>query len=850
MKNRITHFIYLFCLIVLSGIVNAQVVTVGSGTLLSVLSPFNGTTPYGAYEAIYNQTEINTNGAIFKFAFWKQDGTDIDPIQNVKIYMKHTTATSLPTTTLDTSGYTLVYTGNYTNIAGPAWMEVTLDNAFLYDNINNLQLLITKNNSPVVATTPVAARYYYATITGGARRYNSATPLSSSSSLAASNVRANIQIEFAPPVPPVCAINMNPMPAATNVCPTQTLLSWSQGVGSPAFDYLVYLGTDGGGVTTPTNIFNGVLTTNPSQVVPGGLLDNTTYYWQIIPQNISGQATGCGIESFTTGTGLTVGTASTSIPGICQSGSLDLIMSTYTGNLQWEMYNGSSWVADGAPNTNPYTVSPSINTDYRGVISNPSCSGVNSNMVTVSVSPLSVAGTASISTDTVCAGNQVILDVTGHTGSIQWQWYNGSNWVDINGANTAFYQFIPSDSGDYRAAVTSGGCATVYTNMLNLLIESVSNPVANSAAICGPGIVNLSVSGPGIISWYPDTLGSAAVNTGLTYNPALTNTKTWYTQAHVGGSFYNVGPANNGIGTQSAVASTNWGMQFNATESATIERVYIYPAATGSITINLRQSAGGPILASKSMSVTAFTGKTAVTLNFPVNPGTGYRLELETGSAQLYRNTTGASYPYTVAGSPISIVGYFNPNFASGVNYLWFYDWNVSTGCKSAFVPVTGTVNQIPATPTINAAGNNLTSSSSIGNQWFLNGNPIPGAINQIYAATAAGNYTVQVTINNCVSAISNSFVYTSVQNINEALIRVYPNPVIGNLFINTGISNGELKITLYDATGRNVFSKLVFTTGTSQDVELDLTKLSEGMYILQAEGNNSNFRQRINVLK
>ncbi len=833
-----------------AGLIQAQVVTVGTGTALSVFAPFSGVNPYGVYEGIYHQPAINTSGIIIKLAIFKQDGTDLDPITNTRILMKHTSASTLSAGLLDTSGYVQVFLGTFTNGTGPGWFEVTLTNPFNYDNVNNLAVMIIKDNGPVVTNTPVASRYTYSSVTGSVRRYNSTTPFTGSSSMSTSNFRSNLRLEFAPPFPPVCAINMDPTPAATNVCPTQTQLSWSQGVGSPAFDYLVYLGTDGGGITSPTNILNGVLTNNPSTVVTGNLLDNTTYYWQVIPQNISGQASGCNIESFTTGLGLTAGTATTSLPGICQTGSLDLIMSTYTGDLQWEMYNGASWVAVGAPNTNPYTVSPSVTTDYRGMFSNNACAGVASNVVNVSVSPLSVAGTATISTDTVCLGNQVILDVTGHTGSVQWQWFNGSSWVDINAANTAFYQFTPANSGDYRATVTSGGCASVNSNILNLLIDSVSNPVTTSAAICGPGIVNLSVAGPGTISWYLDTLGSAAVNTGLTYSPALTSTKTWYTQSHVGGSFYNVGPANNSIGTQSAVASVNWGMQFNATESATIEKVYIYPAATGSITINLRQSAGGPILASKSLSITAFTGKTSVILNFPVNPGTDYRLELETGSAQLYRNTTGASYPYTVAGSPISIVGYLNPNFGTGANYLWFYDWTVSTGCKSAFVPVTGTVNQIPAKPTISAVANVLTSSSASGNQWFLNGNPIPGANGQSHNATAAGNYTVQVTINNCVSQISNSFVYTSIQNINDALISVYPNPVIGNLFINTGISKGELKLTLYDATGRNVFSKLVFTNGSAQHVELDLAKLSEGMYILHAEGNSSNFRQRINVLK
>jgi uncharacterized repeat protein (TIGR01451 family) len=76
----------------------------------------------------------------------------------------------------------------------------------------------------------------------------------------------------------------------------------------------------------------------------------------------------------------------------------------------------------------------------------------------------------------------------------------------------------------------------------------------------------------------------------------------------------------------------------------------------------------------------------------------------------------------------------------------------------------TVTVNPIPATPTITPGGPTtfpaggsvtLTSSSASGNQWYLDGNPIGGATNQNYVATAAGSYTVTVTNVGCSSASS-----------------------------------------------------------------------------------------------
>lgn len=88
-----------------------------------------------------------------------------------------------------------------------------------------------------------------------------------------------------------------------------------------------------------------------------------------------------------------------------------------------------------------------------------------------------------------------------------------------------------------------------------------------------------------------------------------------------------------------------------------------------------------------------------------------------------------------------------------------------NSGCASSASAITiVTVNPIPATPTIGAGGPTtictggsveLTSSSATGNQWYLNGNPIGDATNQLYSATVAGGYTTIITSNSCTSAAS-----------------------------------------------------------------------------------------------
>jgi hypothetical protein len=99
---------------------------------------------------------------------------------------------------------------------------------------------------------------------------------------------------------------------------------------------------------------------------------------------------------------------------------------------------------------------------------------------------------------------------------------------------------------------------------------------------------------------------------------------------------------------------------------------------------------------------------------------------------------------------------------ASGTVDLTLVVTNAS-GC-SASNTANVTINPSPATPTITPGGPTtfcaggsvgLTSSSASGNQWYLNGNPIGGATNQLYSATASGNYTVTVTASGCTSGSS-----------------------------------------------------------------------------------------------
>ncbi len=160
-----------------------------------------------------------------------------------------------------------------------------------------------------------------------------------------------------------------------------------------------------------------------------------------------------------------------------------------------------------------------------------------------------------------------------------------------------------------------------------------------------------------------------------------------------------------------------------------------------------------------------------------------------------------------------------------------------------------------PMKPTISITGRNtaaptLTSSSAEGNQWFLNGSAITGAIDQSFNITGQGQYAVQISADDCVSELSEVKVFiitgdTDQDNGNDNLL-VYPNPVRDRLFVSIqGFSkSASIEMGIYDQSGRLLLIRQV----RSGDVEeVDVQQYATGKYLLKvAQGKRIVNRQFI----
>ncbi len=152
---------------------------------------------------------------------------------------------------------------------------------------------------------------------------------------------------------------------------------------------------------------------------------------------------------------------------------------------------------------------------------------------------------------------------------------------------------------------------------------------------------------------------------------------------------------------------------------------------------------------------------------------------------------------------------------------------------------VTGSFCVAPAKPSITSNGIVLTSSSSEGNQWYLDGDLISGAEGQTFNATLAGSYTVQVT-GHCGPAVHSEPFRITVSGTEKGLatqIHLFPNPATNKVLVLLPLGWHYKQAIVFNATGNQAAQANSASKAITQ-VGFNTAAFAPGMYLVRIETN------------
>jgi len=441
-------------------------------------------------------------------------------------------------------------------------------------------------------------------------------------------------------------------------------------------------------------------------------------------------------------------------------------------------YNWSpSASLNNANSANP-VATPTVTTTYTVVAQNGGCPGGPS-YVTVTVTPLPAAPTAS-SNSPVCVGSA--LNLTSSTIATATYSWTGPNTFTSTLQNPAIASSTAAAAGTYSVTATVNGCTgPAGTTAVIVNATPGATTASNGGPICAGNILTLAtptVAGA-TYSWTgPNTFTSALQNPSISAATTAA-TGTYSVTVTVGGctsvaatttATVNAVPAapaptsNSPICAGStltlatatvATATYSWigPNGFTSTlQNPTITAATI--AATGTYSVIVTVNGCASLAGTVAATVSPIPATPSPTTNSPICVGSTLTLATATVATATYSWTGPNAFTSTlqnpsIAGATVSATGTYSVMVTVG-------------GCSSAAGTIACTVNTIPATPAPSSnspvcTGNSLnlsTATVATATYSWTGPNSFTSTLqNPIIAgatATAAGTYSVTVTVNGC----------------------------------------------------------------------------------------------------
>ncbi|SDL53509.1 Ig-like domain-containing protein [Chryseobacterium taihuense] len=252
---------------------------------------------------------------------------------------------------------------------------------------------------------------------------------------------------------------------------------------------------------------------------------------------------------------------------------------------------------------------------------------------------------------------------------------------------TTYYVWMRSNCGTGNVSEW-----TPFPLYISTLCQTPALLTTTGATVCPNTSATLSATAEtgAYLNWYDAATAGNLLGTGSTYTtPALTNTTNYWVAASNVGTSKNVGPTTPASLGASSNTNTSWDLLFTVNTPLLLKTVDVFSGtANQSGTIEVLNALGATV--STTPFVTTGAGNATpqtVTLNTYLPAGT-YSMR-RSGAANLFRNSAGATFPYTTP--ELVITG---TTFASyPAYYFYFYNLSFTTGCgESPRQQVTATV--------------------------------------------------------------------------------------------------------------------------------------------------------------
>tara|TARA_B100001093_G_scaffold455381_1_gene465480 strand:+ start:71409 stop:74969 length:3561 start_codon:yes stop_codon:yes gene_type:complete len=277
-----------------------------------------------------------------------------------------------------------------------------------------------------------------------------------------------------------------------------------------------------------------------------------------------------------------------------------------------------------------------------------------------------------------CSG-EIIFEDQSYNQPNNWQWDFG----DGNFSNQQNPTHTYSQEGTYNVKLyvsnALGQDSVLQTNIVE--IDFPPAPIGfNDTSYVNPAIFNLFSNEN--VNWYDDTLSNIPIYNGSNFQTPLLNTNTSYYIRKVGGPSVYGGPLDNSIGS-GGLYNNDRHLYLDCYVACNLVSADIYAGTNQAITFELRNNNSQVI---DDTTITVQVGLNTLYLNFNLPVMNNLELGISASGADLYRNSSGASYPYNI-GTLASITGHNSP-WGDPEYHYFFYNLQLQENCISEFAEV------------------------------------------------------------------------------------------------------------------------------------------------------------------